>query len=137
MSDPALPIQGALVTLLKGLNTTAGTRVYDHVPRGNNGQITATFPYIALGGGSSDPVDEECQDRTETSITIDFWSRAVGFPEAKTAASIIRAALHEQPLTVAGHTVDRMYVDRVDYLRDPDGLTSRARLTLAIETTAA
>lgn len=137
MSDPSLAIQGALVTLLKTLNTTAGTRVYDHVPRGSNGAITAQFPCIALGGGSSDPVDEECHDRTETTITIDFWSRAVGFPEAKTAATTIRAALHEQPLAVTGHTVDRMRVDRIDYIRDPDGVTSRARLTLTIETTAA
>src|SRR5690606_16412441 len=127
MSDPSLAIQGALFTLLKGLGTTAETRVYDHVPRGSNGAVTATFPYIALGGGSSDPVDEECHDRTETTITIDFWTRAVGFPEAKTAAAIIRTALHEQPLTVAGHAVDRMRVDRIDYIRDPDGVTSRAR----------
>lgn len=136
MSDPSLPLQAAFVAACKALGTTAGTRVYDIVPRGTNG-ITATFPFWAFGSPDTSPIDEDCGDRTDTTIVLDFWSRAVGFPEAKTAAALARDRFHEGELAVTGHTVDRMRVERIDYIRDPDGLTSRARLTINIETSAA
>jgi len=136
MSDPSLPLQAAFVAACKALNTTAGTRVYDIVPRGPQG-VTATFPFIAFGSPDATPIDEDCEDRTDTTIVLDFWSRAVGFPEAKAAAAVLRAAFHEQTLTVAGHVVDRMRVERTDNIRDPDGLTSRVRLTINVQTTPA
>lgn len=135
MTDPAYALQVALVTAMKSMGTTAGTRVYDTVPRAADGKVTVTFPFIALGSGDAFPIDEECEDRTDTTLVIDFWSRAVGFPEAKNGAAIIRAGLHEQTIPVTGHAIDRMRVERIDYLRDPDGLTSRARLTVSVQTT--
>lgn len=137
MADPSLALQAAFVAACKALSTTAGARVYDIVPRGITGTVTATFPFIAFGSPDTTPIDEDCGDRTDTTIVLDFWSRAVGFPEAKTAAALLRDRFHEGSLTVAGHTVDRMRVERTDYIRDPDGLTSRARMTINIETSAA
>lgn len=135
MSDPAYAIQVALVTALKALDTGAGTRVYDEVPRNNvTGEVTATFPFIAIGTAEATPVDEECWDRTSTVLSVDVWSRAVGFPEAKQIAGAVRTGLHEGDMTISGHTLDRMYVSRIDYIRDPDGKTRRARLTLELET---
>lgn len=136
MADPSLPLQAAFVAACKALGTTAGTRVYDIVPRGPLG-VTAIFPFIAFGSPDTTPIDEDCGDRTDTTIILDFWSRAVGFPEAKTAAALMRDRFHDGVLTVAGHVVDRMRVERTDYIRDPDGLTSRARMTINIETSAA
>lgn len=135
MADPSLPLQAAFVAALKALGTTAGTRVYDIVPRGPLG-ITATFPFWAFASPDTFPIDEDCGDRTDTTIVLDFWSRAVGFPEAKTAAALAHDRFHEGALTVTGHTVDRMRVERTEYIRDPDGLTSRARITINIETSA-
>lgn len=135
MSDPSYAIQVALVTALKASATAAGNRVYDEVPRNSTtGEVTAAFPFISLGAADAVPVDEECWDRTETTAPVDVWSRAVGFPEAKQIAGALRVLLHEGDLTITGHTLDRMYVDRIDYIRDPDGKTRRARLTLVIET---
>jgi len=135
MSDPSFALQVALVGTLKSIVTAASTRVYDEVPRNaTTGEVTATFPYVAIGTGEATPVDEECWDRTTTILPVDVWSRAVGFPEAKQIAGAIRDRLHEGDLTITGHTLDRMYVDRIDYIRDPDGKTRRARLTLVIET---
>lgn len=136
MSDPSLPLQAAFVAACKALGTTAGTRVYDIVPRGTNG-ITATFPFIAFGSPDATPIDEDCEDRTNTTVVLDFWSRAVGFPEAKTGAALLRDRFHEGSLAVTGHVVDRMRVERTDNIRDPDGITSRVRLTINIETTPA
>lgn len=135
MSDPSLPLQAAFIAALVALNTTAGSRVYDAVPRGSTGSVTATFPFWAFGSPDSTPIDEDCEDRTDTTIVLDFWSRGYGFPEAKAAAALARDAFHEQTLAVTGHVIDRMFVERTDYILDKDGLTRRARLTINVQTT--
>ena len=135
MADPSLPLQAAFVAALRALGTTAGARVYDIVPRGPLG-ITAQFPFWAFGSPDTFPIDEDCGDRTDTTIVLDFWSRAMGFPEAKAAAALAHDRFHEGALTITGHTVDRMRVERTEYIRDKDGLTSRARMTINIETSA-
>lgn len=137
MSDPSLPLQAAFVTACKALNTAAGTRVYDIVPRGTTGSVSATFPFIAFGSPDAMPIDEDCKDRTETTIVLDAWSRAVGFPEAKGIAAALRDRFHEGDLAVTGHTIDRMFVERADNIRDPDGVTSRVRVTINVQTTPA
>ena len=129
-----LDLQGALVAAIKALNTAAGTRVYDRVPRGSTGAITATFPFVSLGEADEVPVDEECWDRTETVHTINVWSQAPGYPECKAIGGAIRAALHENDLSVSGNILDRMRVLSVNYSRDPDGVTSRGRITLQTDT---
>lgn len=129
-----LDLQGALVAAIKALNTAAGARVYDSVPRSSTGAVTAAFPFVSLGEADEVPVDEECWDRTETVHTVNVWSRAQGFPEVKAIAGAIRAALHETDLPVSGNTLDRMRVLSVNYSRDPDGITSRARIVLQTDT---
>lgn len=136
MSDPALAIQMALVTRITSLATEAGERVYDDVPAEaqRESETGAAWPYISLGNGQMVPVDEECFDRSSTYIDVNVWSRDVGFPQAKRIAGAIRAALHEQELAIAGHVLDRMRVENINYSRDPDGATRRARIELLIET---
>ena len=127
-TDPSLALQGAIVTAIKGLATDAGIRVYDRVPR-TNGVVTATFPYVALGPGSSVGNYADCYDGTDSSIAVHVWSRAVGWPEAKRIASDIRAGLNNASLPLVGHTLELLELDRTDYINDPDGLTSHAVLT--------
>ncbi|CDZ43193.1 Hypothetical protein NGAL_HAMBI1146_59660 [Neorhizobium galegae bv. officinalis] len=136
MSDPSLEIQIALAGRIAGLATEAGGRVYDDVPPEPD-RIAATgaaWPYVSFGNGQLVPIDEECFDRSTTFIDVNVWSRAVGFPEAKRIAGAIRMALHEQDLVIQGHVLDRMRVESIDYLRDPDGKTRRARISLSVET---
>lgn len=125
-SDPALPLQGALQAALKALATAAGSNVFDRVPPSD------PFPRIAIGAWQSIPDDGDCYEGTETFAQIDVWSRAVGFPEVKGIADAIRDRLHNGDLDVAGHHVELMAVESIDYIRDPDGLTSRARISLRI-----
>ena len=128
MSDPSLAVQGALVARLKELETAAGTRVFDQVKKDR------AFPYITVGPGQTIPIDETCFDGSEVFVQVDVWSRAVGFPEAKEIAGEIRIALHDQDLIISGHFCDRVEVRSIDFSRDPDGLTSRARIDLLITT---
>lgn len=123
MSDPSLALQGAIVAALKGISP-AGSNVFDRVPEGD------PFPRITVGTGQSVPVDEDCYEGTESTFQIDAWSREVGFPQVKQIASAIRARLHNGDLTLSGHTLELMKVESIAYDRDPDGLTSRARIQL-------
>lgn len=136
MSDPALPIQIALVSRLAALTSESGERVYDDVP--DEAQRIAetgkAWPYTSLGAGQIVPVDEVCFDRSSTYIDVNIWSRDIGFPQVKRIAGVYRAALHEQELVIVGHVLDRMRVEGINYLRDPDGVTRRAQLQLLIET---
>ncbi|MBD0416506.1 DUF3168 domain-containing protein [Oryzicola mucosus] len=140
MSDPLLEfrLQVAFVTLLTGLGTEAGERVYDDIPEAEEraADTGAAFPYISVGPGQLIPIDEECWDRSQFYHQIDVWSREPGFPEAKKIAGEIRSALHEneQALTIAGHVLDRIRVESIDYLIDRDGLTHRARMLVLTET---
>lgn len=128
MSDPSLAVQGALVARLKALATAAGSRVFDRVEKDRD------FPYITVGPGQTVPMDETCWDASEVFAQVDVWSRAVGFPEAKGIAGAIRIALHDQALIIPGHICDRVEVRSIDFSRDPDGLTNRARIDLLITT---
>lgn len=136
MSDPSFALQVALVARLTDLATAAGERIYDDVPpeADRMSDTGAAYPYVTIGAGQLVPVDEECWDRSSTYFQIDVWTRTIGFPEAKEIAGTIRSALHEQDLVVPGHVVDRMRVESIDYSRDPNGLTRRARLVLLVDT---
>lgn len=133
MSDPALALQIALVAVLKSINSAAGNRIYDAVPVNQNGDITAAYPYITIGSGNQVSIDEDYFDRSEFSHQIDVWSDGAGYVEAKTIAGQIRMRLHEQIMPVDGHVIDRMRIEGINYSR-PDGVISRARITLLIET---
>jgi len=128
MSDPDLALQGAIVAALKALGTAAGANVFDMVPSSN------PFPRITVGTGQSVPVDEDCYEGTESYFQIDVWSRSVGFPEAKQIASAVRGRLHNGDLALSGHTLEMLKVDSINYDRDPDGLTSRARIQVRART---
>lgn len=126
-TDPALAVQGALIAAIKAIPTAAGNNVFDTVPTSN------PFPRVTVGLGQSLPILADCYDGTESAVVVDCWSRAVGYPEVKGIADLIRGRLHDGDLTVAGHTIELMLVEMTDYSRDPDGLTSRARLQLRLQ----
>ncbi len=136
MSDPSLAIQIALVARIGALSAELGGRVYDDVPpeADRESETGAAFPYVSLGDGGRVPIDEECFDRSTTTVYVNVWSRAVGFPEVKRIAGAISDGLHENPLEIQGHVLDGLRVEGVRYLREPDGVTRRARLEVSVDT---
>ncbi len=126
--DPTYAVQVALVDRLKDLGTAAGSRVFDSVKKG------VDYPYITVGPGQTVPIDETCWDASEVFVQVDVWSRAAGYPEVKGIAGALCTALHDQPLTIAGHICDRVEVKNTDYSREADGVTHRARINLLITT---
>jgi len=125
----AAELQKLIVDLLKGDDAVAalvGTRVYDRVPAG------AAFPYLSLG--PHDVVDDDSEGIVggEHTVQVDGWSRAPGgFVEAKRLGAAAKAALHHPGgVSLTGFGLVDLWVASVRYLRDPDGLTSHAVLTL-------
>lgn len=123
MSDPSLPLQGAIVAALKAsapLQALLSTRVYDEPPS------LPTFPYISYGEGHVVGDDtEDCGDGSEVFVQLHAWSRAVGFPEVKMIAEGIRGALKAPP-ALSGFQVSVVEYVQTQFLRDPDGKTRHA-----------
>ncbi|PWL18826.1 hypothetical protein DKP76_07110 [Falsochrobactrum shanghaiense] len=126
MGSPNLALQAALISTIRGINTAAGTRVYSYIPD------NAAYPYVQVWPGFETPIDEECWDRTESTMQIDVWADQLNYIKTKDVAAAIRNALHEQNLTIAGHTVDRIRVESIVYTDDPP--LYRARMSISIET---
>lgn len=119
MSDPTLAIQGAIVAALNVATAVAGGRIYDSAP------AEPSFPYVTVGEGDTVGDDNSCFDSSEVNIAVHVWSRAVGFPEAKGIAALVRARCKAE-FTISGFKVVNAEFVTTRYLRDPDGLTSHA-----------
>ncbi|WP_375458886.1 DUF3168 domain-containing protein [uncultured Enterovirga sp.] len=127
MSDPALPLQKALVAALKGdadITAVVGDRIYDTPP------MAAAYPYVTLGE------DQILPDRgdggyegSDVTLTLHVWSRATGFPEAKRVAAATRAALAGGLTLEAGTRLVDLTFEEARFLREPDGVTSHGVLT--------
>lgn len=128
IDDPSLPLQAAIVAALKASGSPAGARVYDAVPS------SVVFPYISLGNVQLVAEQVECLQGAEVYITVDAWSRAVGKTELKTIGHAIIAALDDADLVATGLTVNSCLLNDVNYIDDPDGLTSHGIFTFHILT---
>ncbi|WP_206517589.1 DUF3168 domain-containing protein [Mesorhizobium sp. M7A.F.Ca.CA.004.12.1.1] len=126
-------MQIAIVARLKGfadLVSLIADRVYDEVPRDKaTKQVTADFPYVAFDGDQVLPNDFDCIPGSEIYFDMSAWSRAVGSAEVKKIANAVRLALHEYELPLTENALLSFELYKRDVVRDPDGKTSRARLT--------
>jgi hypothetical protein len=125
MSSPELALQGALVTALKatgGVGTAQ--RVFDSVPAEDHPSFG--FPYIRVGDDQVLGDDDDCEDLSEVFSRIHVWSRAAGWPEAKTIAAAIRTRVKAATLTLSGFTVDNVEFVQSLFLEDPDGISRHA-----------
>lgn len=139
LTDPSNALQVAIVTALKadqGVAAIVGDRVFDKVGRAPDGSPNVAFPYVSIGDGQVIPELAECTDSADVYVTLHAWSEKPGFPEVNALASAIAAALHDQPLTIAGGAVLSLLLQQKQSLRDPDGLRSHAVLTFHIITDA-
>lgn len=123
MSDPSLELQIAMVEALKDCAAAVGSRVYDVPP------AKPAFPYIQVGDIQVLPDKADCIDGLEVYPLVHIWSREVGFTQAKTIGKAVVAKLDDQALSVVGYAVVVFELNRVDYMRDPDGLTQHGAIT--------
>lgn len=129
MSDPSLPLQGEIVRKLKNdatLKSLVQNKIYDDVPRDNQGNITAQLPYVSLGEDQVLPDKADCLDGREVILTIHAWDKGPGYPQVKRISSAIIAALDDVEFTVTGHRVIEFGLQDARHLPEPDGITRHA-----------
>lgn len=120
MSDYSLPLQKLIVDTLRA----AGLNVFDSVP------ASAARPYVSIGPSDETEDDADCIEAVTVTQQLDVWSTEPGFVQAKRTSASVRAALHRQDLSLTGAALVEIAVQSIRYMRDPDGLTSHAAITI-------
>ena len=80
----------------------------------------APYPYVAIGDGKTADLSSKTERLTEHVIQLDSWSDAPGRMETKEILGLVYDALHDQTLTLAGHTLVNLRFEEGEDVRDPD-----------------
>jgi hypothetical protein len=88
-------------------------RIWDDVPQGT------PMPYVTLGPATTREASTGTEEGSEHSLTVHVWSDARGKKETHEALGAIRAALHDQPLALAGHRLVNLRHEASEVRRDP------------------
>ena len=127
---PELTLQKALRARLVGTNSVLtlvpAANVLDRNSRPN------PDPAIIIGEGMSiDDGDAIARDRTRVVLDLHVWRKEPSTAGAKAIAGAIRSAIRSAPLTLdAGFHAADCRVSSMRFLRDPDGETSHAVVTV-------
>lgn len=123
----------ARLTADAALKAIVGSRVYDSPPE------TVVFPYVQVGDVQTLPFEDGgCIDGSEQYPTIHTWARSqTASADVHRMNAAIRAALHNQALPLAGHTLQTMQFQTSRVMRDRDGVTRHGILDFRAFTTAA
>lgn len=106
------PVQEALKARL---DTIPGFNVYDEAaPKGDAGD------HIVIGDGTEQPYNSFDHRGNDGVETVHIWTRGNSSMKARQAVELVRAALEDAPLTVAGHTVHLVRVDNVITLKEDE-----------------
>lgn len=102
----------------------ASARVYDDAPS------QPIFPHVTLGRIESRPADACGGEALEHAVTLHAWSRYGGREETHNVIAALRAALHDQALSVPGRRLVFLFAVFADVFRSGDGLTTHGVLRL-------
>ena len=101
----------AVTTLLGGPN------IYDDVPQ------RSEFPYLTFGRSRVRDWSTGTENGSEHVVTLQVWSRSAGRKQTFEIMDALRAAVHDQALSVAGHSLINLRHEFSDARREPDGDT--------------
>jgi hypothetical protein len=124
-SDPSLQLQKAIVAWLKNDPVVDGTPCYDAVP-GN-----AQKPYISFGPFQALPEHGDCLDGGEIFITLDCWANGPDTVAVKQLGAAVARSLDRAPIVLDyPQRMVEMAIEQIQYMRDPDGITAHAVITV-------
>ncbi len=127
-ADPSLALQKAIVAALKadaGVNAIIAGRVYDAVPGG------AAKPYVSFGAFQLLPEHGDCLDGGEAIVTLDGWAAGPDSVAVKQLGTAVAKALDRAELALdAPQRLVAMSIEQTQYMRDPDGITAHAVITV-------
>ena len=114
--SPMLPVQGALISLLRGDTalTTLVDSVYDYLPE------TAVYPFVVVGEAIETPDNAHDRYGRETVVTLHVWSQYRGYAQVLRIGARISQLLDHQPLPVAGMDHIATRFEFAQTLTDPE-----------------
>ncbi|MEJ8573124.1 DUF3168 domain-containing protein [Microbaculum marinum] len=123
----ALALQAALFAALKAdapLAALVGTAVYDGAPQDGG------FPHVTLADLASLDHSDTGGDGEEHFATFLVWSRDGGRRQALEILGAMTAVLDEAALSLTGHSLIDLRVERTEARRQSDGRTWRGLMRL-------
>jgi hypothetical protein len=130
MSSPEIVLQTAIRARLVGSSVLSGlvpaANILDRNERPN------PSPSIIIGEGQSlDEGDSVSRNRTRVYLDLHVWKEEPSTAGVKAIAGAIRSALRTGKFALSGgfHVAD-CHVQSTRFLRDPDGATSHAVVTV-------
>jgi hypothetical protein len=125
-SDPALAMQKGTLSLMKAGATgvQTGGRIYDGVPGG------ALKPYVSFGPFQMLPEHGDCLDGGEAFLTLDGWAAGPDTVQVKKLGAAIASDLDRAEMIVDGQRLIELSIEQIQYMRDPDGITAHAVVTV-------
>ena len=127
-ADPGLQLQKAIVARLKahsGVDAIIAGRIYDAVPG------SAVKPYVSFGAFQLLPEHGDCLYGGEAFVTLDGWATGPDTVQVKQLGTAMANALDEAVLILdAPQRLVEMTVEQTEYMRDPDGITAHAAITV-------
>jgi hypothetical protein len=126
------------VTALTGLLTASYgvSAIFTDIPQVNDAGDPAYFPLVFLSFPSSTPFDTKSNLGGSYIVQVDVWSRSNSEAQVKSIAAKVYDLLHRQPLTIAGVTHITTDIERMDFVREPDGETRRCLMQYRVLTLA-
>lgn len=125
-ADPSLVLQKGIVSILKSGQTGMITngRIYDGVPG------SAVKPYVSFGPFQMLPEHGDCLDGGEAFVTLDGWTSGPDTVQSKQLGAAIASDLDRRELSLDGQRLIELSIEQSQYLRDPDGITAHAVITV-------
>lgn len=121
MPSPGLELQKAIYQKLRSdvtlIAVLGGAKIYDDTPQ------RTEFPYVTFGRSTVRDWSTATDSGHEHILTLHVWSRAAGRKQVHEITSAIEAALHDQPLLMAGYRLVNLRHENSDARRDVDGDT--------------
>lgn len=99
-------------------------RMYDDPP------ADVEFPYVTIGRVESRASDAAGAEALEHGLTLHVWSRYGGRAEALDVIAALRAALHDERLSIEGRRLVFLFVTFTDVFRSGDGRTTHGVMRL-------
>lgn len=126
--EPSLPFQAAIRTRL--VASSAVTSIIPASAIVDRNATPALDHSIVIGEGITAPDDGIARRRHVIVADLHVWRKEPSLVGAKQVVGVIKDALNDGPLTVAGYHVVDLQIASTRFLRDPGGLHSHAVLSL-------
>src|SRR5262245_36105756 len=104
----ALTADAALTALL------GAGRIFDDVPQGT------PLPYVTFGQATQRDWSTGTEEGAEHLVTLHVWSAARGKKQAHEILGAVRSALHDRPLSLAGHSLVNLRHEHSETRRGSD-----------------